>query len=82
MVRKKVRNRFLVFKNKQTSSQTNKQLNNHYEAKYTNIQTNMARQKVRTQFLLLKKKSRGKEKSKNSILTIQKKKNPKRKVRT
>ena len=32
----------------------------------------MLRRKVRTQLLLLKKKSHGKEKSKNSILTFQK----------
>ena len=32
----------------------------------------MARQKVRTQFLLLKKKSRGEETSKNSIRTLKK----------
>ena len=37
----------------------------------------MARKKVRTQFLLLKKKSHGKAKNKNFILTFSKKKNSK-----
>ena len=63
---KKGKNPILTFSKIQTNK--NKRTN-----KQSNKQTNMVRRKIRTQFLLLKKKSRGKEKSKNLILNFSKK---------
>ena len=78
-VRKKVRTRLLLFKNpnkQNTKTNIQKQTN-------TNKLTNIVRKKERTQFLHLKKKLHGKEKSKNSILTFQKKNlRVRKKVRT
>ena len=56
MVVQRVRTRFLLLKNKQTNKQTTQQTNKRI------------RQKLKTWFLLLKVKSQGKEKGKNSIL--------------
>ena len=75
MVREKGKKSILGFQ-KQTNKHTNKQTPQQPLWGKIYKQTNKhGKAKIfRTQFLLLKKKSRGKEKSKNSILTFQKKK--------
>ena len=63
MVRKKVRTQFLLFKN--PNKQTNKN-------KWKNNQTNKHGKEKDNSISYFWKKSHGKEKSKNSILTFQK----------
>ena len=73
MVRKKVRNQFLLFKNPNKQTKTNGQTNKHGKEKFLLLKKKyMVRRKGRTRFFS-KKNPKGKEKGKNSILTLKKK---------